>query len=82
MEYKDMLRNAWAFEDAGFKLCTLRDVAEIWQDKRISIENDDYRGCPAVDYETLKRLYRGTDILESKVINIQLSTDGTIKCWL
>ena len=81
MEYKEMVRNAWAFKDVGFELPTVRDVAEAFPDRLVSIENDDYRGCPPASLDKLNLWYRGTDVLKTEVIHIVLE-DGIARCWL
>lgn len=67
--------------DKIFPTCTIREIANDFNPALISIENDDYRGCPPAPFERLCLWYRGTDILKTEVKKIVV--DGDIwRVWL
>ena len=69
--------------ECGFEVASIRDIVEAFHPKTISIENDDYRGCPPADWETLCRWYRGTDILRTSVSKIVIDdVTNHINVWL
>ena len=66
-----------------FDIATIRDIAKLFGPEYISIENDDYRGCPPESWEVLEESYRGTDILDTPVENIVIDEEKHwFKVWL
>ena len=69
--------------DGLFELATVKDVVEAFSPALISIENDDSRECPPVDWDTFKRLFRGTDILRAGCRKIVVDDEKNhFKIWL
>ena len=67
----------------GFELATVREAVCTFAPALISIENNDYRGCRPVDWETLQKFYEGTDILDSSVVKIVIDDEKShMKVWL
>lgn len=75
------MTNADAWREVGFNIATLKDVIEMFDPKLISIENNDYRGCPPASKEKIYLWYRGTDVMNTEVDEIEVDGD-CFRCTL